>query len=331
MSCYCKIHSIISHIISQLTYRRVATAAQSCSEHQSIDLHGLERSDYVDFIKGEIQPGPLVAPWVPLLNASLGGLVNRVVDSLMLHLKMVRDHGCHVITQPDARYPQGLWHLHDPPHALTVKGDPSLFLRPRIGIIGARKASEFAYREAQKIAFSVSQAGHVVVSGGALGCDQAAHQGAIMSQQIPAPTIVVMASGLHEFYPATNHQLFAVIEQRRGLFVSERLFWMTPRPFDFPIRNRIIAALSDSLVVMQASKRSGALVTACHGLDLGREVFVLQHPEGDVRAEGSRQLIDEGALGFMDHRHLFGGSPGKKAWELEPQQSLRRDHLQSEG
>jgi DNA processing protein len=145
----------------------------------------------------------------------------------------------------------------------------------------------------------------VVVSGGAFGCDIAAHLGVLRGRFNPAPAICVFAGGLARLYPRANDRVFRQLLATGGVLVSERLWYASCRPRDFTARNRIIAGLSGLTVVMQAAQRSGALVTARLALDRGADVAVLHHPQDDVRARGSQQLLADGAVGFYTVHELL--------------------------
>jgi DNA processing protein len=214
----------------------------------------------------------------------------------------------------DKEYPPLLRNISDPPLGLSIRGELSLLYRPAISVVGSRKASAFAMRESFTLGRALGEHDIAVVSGGALGCDIAAHHGVLASGRDPAPAICVFAGGLARLYPVANDPIFRRLMARRAVLVSERL-WASPcRPLDFTARNRIISGMSSLTLVMQAAQRSGALVTARRALDQGSEVAVLRHPEGDIRARGSEALLAEGAWGFscaselIEHANLSEAS-----------------------
>lgn len=216
------------------------------------------------------------------------------------HAAAVRQAGGHIMTIVDDEYPKSLAEISDPPLALTLLGDISLLKREKWAVIGARKASARAVEMSFSVSRDLALRGVVVVSGGALGCDGAAHQGVLASGVQPAPTIVVLAGGLSAFYPQRHHQLFTLLRSRGALFVSERLWFAPARAVDFPIRNRLISGLSEGVCLMQAAERSGAMVTARMALDQGRDLVVYRHGDGDIRGVGSERLIEDGAPHFSD-------------------------------
>ncbi len=235
-----------------------------------------------------------------LRNASRkeSGFLRRLASSIVNHQLFVEDHNARYITLDHPHYPPLLRAIPQPPLAVTVIGDVSLMSQPMIAIIGSRKASERTVREASLLAMGFADLGHVVVSGGALGCDTAAHWGALQSGYVPTPTVVVFASGLMHRNPMQNTFLFEAIRDHGGVLLSERLWWQQSLARDFPVRNRIITGLSKHLYVMQAAERSGAMVTARCALEQNRDIHVLTHDEDDIRAMGSQSLLADGAQPF---------------------------------
>ncbi len=223
-----------------------------------------------------------------------------------LHLEAVAANAATYVTWADERYPALLRLIRDPPLALTMRGDVGLLARPAVAVVGSRKASALAMRESFSIGQLLADRGILVVSGGAFGCDIAAHHG-VLASSAPESCVGIFAGGLAALYPAGNKRIFDKIQARGGLFVSERLWPAPSLPHDFPARNRIIAGLCPTTLVMQAAARSGALVTARLALDEGREVLALIHPPGDVRATGSETLIADGAQSFASGATLLKG------------------------
>lgn len=195
-------------------------------------------------------------------------------------------------------YPPLLGNIADPPLVLAVVGNPKVLLQPTMSVVGSRKASGWGLKQSVAIGVLAARRGTTVVSGGAFGCDIAVHRGMLRANQGVCPAAVVMASGLGHLYPRAHHGDFQDIVQRGGALISERLWWGQSQPFDFLVRNRLIAGLSPVTVVAEAGERSGALTTARMALDQGREVLVLEGEENDVRSKGNQQLIDDGAAAF---------------------------------
>ena len=206
-------------------------------------------------------------------------------------LALWREEGfvVHPVTSP--RYPQCLLALTDPPPLLFLKGREELLTGPAVAVVGARKATEGGRRAAEALGRVLAGAGITVVSGMARGIDGAAHRGALEGG---GKTVAVLGSGLRVVYPPTHRALFRDIG-RRGLLVSEFLPTEPALPHHFPRRNRIIAALAQAIVVVEAGERSGALITVDHGLDLGREILAFPGSVENAQALGSNALIREGA------------------------------------
>jgi DNA processing protein len=147
---------------------------------------------------------------------------------------------------------------------------------------------------------SLAELGRVVVSGGAIGCDIAAHEGVLQNTKNPAGAIIVFAGGLSSRFPRCNERVFRSVLDHGGLFVSERLWYQDVLPRDFPSRNRIVSGMCEATIVMGAAMRSGSMITAQEALEQGRDVFVFEPSDTDIRFDGSRSLITEGAQAFKE-------------------------------
>jgi DNA processing protein len=186
-------------------------------------------------------------------------------------------------------YPAALNDLRDPPPVLFTLGDVELLRRPCVAIVGSRRATAYGRRVARGIGAEVSGRGHCVVSGMAMGIDAEAHRGAL-----PGPTAAVLGSGVDVVSPPRNRALHGRICEH-GVVVSEFPPGVQAAPHHFPKRNRIIAALSTDVVIVEASHRSGALITAEIALDLGREVHAVPGPIDRPTSQGTNRLIADGA------------------------------------
>lgn len=190
-------------------------------------------------------------------------------------------------------YPARLNDLYDPPNQLYIKGDIRLLGLPMIAIVGSRKASPEGLQNAHFLAKALSEAGLVILSGMARGIDGAAHRACIGlgDQHL---TAAVFGTGIDVIYPKEHYGLAGDISQQ-GLLVSELPPGSGPKPFHFPRRNRIIAALSLGVVVIEAAEKSGSLITARLAADLGREVFAVPGSICNPLADGCHLLIQQGA------------------------------------
>jgi DNA processing protein len=201
------------------------------------------------------------------------------------------EEGMQVVPMTGSGYPASLLELSDPPPLLFLKGSPGLLDTPSVAVVGSRRATEVGRRAAETVGRLLSEVGITVVSGMALGIDGAAHRGALLGG---GRTVAVLGSGLHVVYPGSHRPLFREI-QASGLAVSEFLPGERALPYHFPRRNRIIAALSRAVVVVEAGSRSGALITVDHALDLGREVLAMPGSVESSQSNGTNNLLRDGA------------------------------------
>jgi DNA processing protein len=194
-------------------------------------------------------------------------------------------------------YPERLEHLHDPPALLFVRGRSELLSAPRaMAMVGARTATAVGRRAAERIARQLSDAGVLVVSGMALGIDAAAHRGALEG---PGGTLAVLGRGPDRAYPLQNADLFRSVALK-GCLVSEFPPGERALPSNFPRRNRIIAALAHGVLVVEAGRESGAMITVTHAEAIGRDVMVVPGSVESPQSTGSNALLQTGAYPVMD-------------------------------
>ena len=197
-----------------------------------------------------------------------------------------------MLLRPDApAYPVRLLECSDPPRMLWARGDLSLCDRPCVAIVGTRRATAYGERVARELARVLALAGATIVSGLARGIDAAAHRGAL---DVQGATCAVLGTGLDVAYPKAHAPLQRTIADR-GLLLSELEPQNAAHGGSFPRRNRIIAALSCVTVVVEAGVKSGALITAAHALEMGRTVAVVPGPIDVPQAQGSNELLRDGA------------------------------------
>lgn len=197
------------------------------------------------------------------------------------------------IQRGSKKYPPRLNDLPDPPSCLYIYGNIRLLNVPMVAIVGSRKASPEGLKVARLFARALSRAGLLVISGLAKGIDGAAHTGAL-SLGADHQTAAVCGTGLDVTYPK-EHTALAYAIGNHGILISEYPTGTGPKPSHFPQRNRIIAALSLGVVVIEAAERSGSLITARLAAELGREVFALPGPIYNPLFGGCHQLIQQGA------------------------------------
>ncbi|MCB1782487.1 MAG: DNA-processing protein DprA [Alphaproteobacteria bacterium] len=197
--------------------------------------------------------------------------------------------GGKIVVAADEDYPLALGALDDAPPVLSVIGDTRLFNRSSVAIVGARNASINGRKFASSLARDLGGRGQVVVSGLARGIDTAAHEGALHTG-----TIAVVAGGVDVIYPEENAALYAKICED-GAVVAESALGQKPFAAAFPRRNRIVSGLSKGVVVVEATQRSGSMITARLAGEQGRDVFAVPGSPLDPRAAGPNHLIREGA------------------------------------
>jgi DNA processing protein len=193
----------------------------------------------------------------------------------------------------ESAYPARLLDCPDPPRELWVRGNVALLDSPFpwVAIVGTRRATAYGERVARELARVLATGGATIVSGLARGIDAAAHRGAL---DAGGNTVAVLGTGLDVVYPKGHGHLQATIAER-GLLISELEPSNAAHGGSFPKRNRIIAALSAATVVVEAPVKSGALITAAHALELGRSVAAVPGPIDVPQAQGSNELLRDGA------------------------------------
>ena len=202
----------------------------------------------------------------------------------------VEEIGARMIASCEPDFPAPLRAIPDCPPLLCIRGHTSLFEKPAVAIIGARNASGVGRKMARQLSADLGASDIVVVSGLARGIDGAAHEAALENG-----TIAVVAGGVDVIYPPEHEDLTLEIAER-GLIVSERPPGHKPTARCFPRRNRLISGLSRGVVVVEAAKRSGTLITARFALEQGRDVFAVPGSPLDPRCDGPNRLLHEGAI-----------------------------------
>lgn len=200
----------------------------------------------------------------------------------------------HLLTLADPHYPPALLALHDPPLVLYVNGNLDSLNRPSFAIVGARNATPGGQDNARAFARHLAGQGWSIVSGLAHGIDAAAHEGALLSGDTGGGTVAVMATGIDIVYPAANLKLAHRIAAS-GALVSEYPLGTPSLPHQFPQRNRIVAGLTRGVLVVEAAKQSGSLITARLAAELGREVFAIPGSIHSPLSRGCHALIRQGA------------------------------------
>ncbi len=206
-------------------------------------------------------------------------------------IALCRRNDVAILVEADSGYPRTLREIHDPPGVLFVRGELKSDDALSIGIVGTRHGSHYGRTQAERLAGSLARAGLTVVSGLARGIDAAAHRGAL---DAGGRTIAVLASGVLNIYPP-EHEKLAEEVAAQGAVLSESPPKFEPLAGSFPQRNRLISGLSLGVIVVEAPERSGALITARHAMEQGREVFAVPGRVDGRTARGCHQLIRDGA------------------------------------
>lgn len=219
----------------------------------------------------------------------LGGLVAFDQGLAEKELEKIDKCGAKLIARDEPEYPRLLGEVEDAPPLITVLGHVSLLSKPALGVVGARNASLSGRRIAEDFSRKVSMAGYAIVSGLARGIDTAAH-----GASLQGGTIAVVAGGIDVIYPPENEKLYRQIAES-GAIVAESPFGTEPLARHFPRRNRVISGLSLGVLIVEAAMKSGSLITARMAMEQNREVFAVPGSPLDPRAEGTNQLIADGA------------------------------------
>ena len=220
------------------------------------------------------------------------GLKDKSLAAAETILEACRRENLHILTFQDAAYPSKLKNIADPPILLYYKGQlPDFDALPVIGVVGTRKASAYGMQTAKRMGYQIARCGGVVVSGMAYGIDGMAMSGALTAGEL---TVGVLGCGADIVYPLSNRGLFRDVAQY-GCILSEFSPGTPPVKWNFPRRNRIISGLSNGVLVVEAPEGSGALITAHHALEQGRDVFVVPGNIDQPGFVGSHRLLRDGA------------------------------------
>ena len=210
---------------------------------------------------------------------------------LAQELELIDQHQCHIVTISDDTYPPLLKQIDDPPVLLYIIGEFPLQDAPSVAIVGSRSPTEYGKTTSQQLSYQLAERGIMVVSGFARGIDTCVHRGAL---EAGGYTVAVFGCGLSIIYPETNRALATEIIES-GALISEFPMTMPPRGKNFPRRNRVISGLTLGTLVVEASERSGSLITARHAAEQGREVFAVPGQIFSGMSRGTHSLINQGA------------------------------------
>jgi DNA processing protein len=215
---------------------------------------------------------------------------HRIHPSVRQDMALAAQKGVRIVTMTDPDYPALLLQIPDPPPFLYVRGTLESRCKA-VAVVGSRIATRYGLSMAARLSAELAACGVTVVSGMARGIDTAAHEGALQSG---GRTVAVLGSGLENVYPTENRKLFQTIV-RNGAVLSEFPMLTKPEPHNFPIRNRIISGMSYGTVIVEASKKSGSLITARLAAEQNREVFAVPGSVQSFKSIGTHTLIKQGA------------------------------------
>jgi DNA processing protein len=215
-------------------------------------------------------------------------------------MEAARKLGATFLAVGEARYPHRLQMIDDAPPLLAIRGNAAALATPAVALVGSRNASAAGLKITQRLAQELGAAGFATVSGLARGIDAAAHR-----SSLETGTIAVLAGGHDRLYPPEHADLVDAILPA-GIVLTEMPFGWEPRARDFPRRNRLISGLSLGVVIVEAAKRSGSLITARLALEQGREVFAVPGSPLDPRAEGTNGLLKQGATPVTEAADIVG-------------------------
>ena len=219
-----------------------------------------------------------------------------------------------VVTRIDPEYPPLLLEIADPPLALHFRGDVALLAKPGLAMVGSRRASPSALNTAHHLGKQIASTGLTIVSGLARGVDAASHIAALDAN---GKTIAVLGTGIDLVYPRAHKRLFERIAEH-GIIVSEFPPGTPPRKENFPVRNRVISGLTHGTIIIEATSRSGSLITARMAAEQGREVFAVPGSIFSTGSEGTHRLIQYGAKLVHDVNDILDELPGHLHVQQQP-------------
>lgn len=212
------------------------------------------------------------------------------------------------ISVDSKEYPNKLRNIYDPPKKIYVLGNKEIINKKGIAIVGSRKATQYGKKVAYEMSKQLTEKGINVISGLAIGIDEYAHIGSINAQIEninSGKTIAILGSGIDKIYPKQNIELARKIIQTGGCIISEYPLGEGPKKLHFPQRNRIISGLSNGVLVVEATRTSGSLITVDFAIEQGKEVFAIPGDITREQSEGSNELIQSGATMILSSKEIL--------------------------
>lgn len=229
-------------------------------------------------------------------------LQNDIRQKVILHMEYMSKNKINIISILDDKYPRMLRNIYDPPLSLYVKGNDSIFNTSSIAIVGCRECTEYGKNAAKYFAYNLAKKDIVIISGLAKGIDSFSHIGALEANK---KTIAIIGNGLDYVYPKENHFLSNQIIDKGGAIVSEYCIGTKPNKYNFPARNRIISGMSIGIIVIEAKRKSGTLITVDFALEQGRDVFVVPGNINSENSIGTNELIKQGAIPVIKYNDIL--------------------------
>ena len=260
-------------------------------------------------------------------------LSERSTDKLQEDLDKLEQRGIHFVCYQEKEFPEKLFHIYEAPYYLYYRGELPCRLTPSIAIIGARNCSTYGSEVARSFAKELAKNGIQVISGLARGVDGQAHWGALEAE---GKTFGVVGNGLDICYPKENYALFERLKTSGGI-LSEYPLTSRALAFHFPMRNRLIAGLSDGIFVVEAREKSGTLITVDRGLEQGKDIYALPGKICDNLSIGCNRLIQNGAKLVMEPfdiieelRNHYGNYFDRWKRNQEMDQAMKQEELELE-
>lgn len=278
------------------------TAHQKCCDY---GFSGLNSADWLELLEQDVSSFSPRLTWLVKLLKLRKLTLNQIAEATERHFMGLTRGGGLYVSIHDSSYPPILRQIARPPLGLSLLGNEVVMTAPAIAVIGSRRASYEALKMSVEVGLGCAAFGLGIVSGGAIGCDIAVHEGMLVTESDEISAIIVQAGGLSSLFPKTNATVFSRVLAKGGAIISERLWFQSVRPHDFPSRNRIVSGMCEATIVMAAASRSGSLITAREALEQGRDVYVFGGGYDDIRFEGSNRLIEDGATVFFSATELL--------------------------
>lgn len=223
------------------------------------------------------------------------------MNKIKLRIEYLTRNNINFINYFDEEYPQDLRNIQNPPYTLFYIGNIDLLKERKVAIVGARNCTNYGIAVTKQLTKLLNSYNISIISGGAKGIDSETHK---TSVELNKSTIVVLGCGVDVIYPKSNYHLFEEIK-KSGLIISEFIPGTPPNAYNFPQRNRIISALSELVLVIEASEKSGSLITANYAADQGKDVMVVPGPINSKNSLGCNKLIRDGAQILTCQNDLF--------------------------